>query len=133
MGDEGARALNPNGRRILIVDDDVHLADNLAEIVTLAGYEAITVHSLEDALGEVGRRSVDVIVTDNRLSGMSGAGLVSKLRSHRKGVPIVLITAWPEDGEGAASRDGAVTRFVCRPIDVPRLLSTLRALLGTGG
>jgi DNA-binding response OmpR family regulator len=114
----------------LIIDPDDHLADNLPEIVALAGYEALTLSRSEDALSDVPCGSVDVILTDHRLRGMYGAGLMSKLRSPEGGAAIVFITARPEDDGGGASPDADGSRLVCGPIDVPRLLATLLALLG---
>jgi DNA-binding NtrC family response regulator len=111
----------PSGQRVLIVDEDPLLADNLAEIVTLAGGEAFTSQRADDALIDVGCSSVDVIVTDSRVRGMYGAGLLSKLRLQGSGAAFVLITTRSEDDVFSPSRD-QVPRG---PIDMQRLLSVL--------
>ena len=63
-------------KRILIVDDSVGLAENIAEILELDGHVPIVAASAEEALANTEPPPPEVIVTDYRLPGLSGAARV---------------------------------------------------------
>ena len=115
--------------RILIVEDDVHLADNLRELVELLGYHAIALTSAEEALVEVAEARVDFVVTDLRLPGMSGAEFLISLRALGKNIPSVITTAWILDAEAEAFSHSNETEILSKPIDIQRLVSLMRGAL----
>lgn len=114
------------GRRVvLIAEDDMKLADNLAEIAAIAGYDAILVTRAADALWEVESGGVDAIITDDHLDDMSGVDLLATLRRHGQHLPAVLMTGWCDCAAGAPPSAGAV--FTPKPFDSARLLSVLES------
>jgi CheY-like chemotaxis protein len=86
-----------SGGRILIVDDHVELAENLAEILEGAGYLTTVAASAEAGLEAVGRGDVLAVVTDYRLPGMNGAQLIAELRRRGILIPAVMISAFADD------------------------------------
>ena len=70
-------------RKILVVDDNVPLAENLAEIFELDGHTTQIAASAEEAFAKALENEPDVVVTDYRLPGMNGAALVKHLRATR--------------------------------------------------
>ena len=83
--------------RILIVDDHVELAENLAEILEGAGYLTTVAASAEAGLVAIGRGDVVALVTDYRLPGMNGAQLIAELRRREILIPIVMVSAFADD------------------------------------
>lgn len=107
-------------RRILIIDDNLGLAENIAEILELHGYVTDVAVSAEEALLKVGPRPPDVVVTDYRLPGINGASLVRRLAEIGVHVDAVVISAFTDDGtiEDAKSAGAA---FLPKPLDFAAL------------
>ena len=64
------------GARVLIVDDNVGLAENIAEILGIDGHSTVVAASAEEALAMAFASEPEVIVADYRLPGINGADLV---------------------------------------------------------
>jgi DNA-binding NtrC family response regulator len=117
-------------RRVLIVDDNRILAENLCEIVELSGYDALAVPSAEAALAAIIREPVDFILTDHWLPGTSGAALLLAVRSLGKRIPAVLTTAWIADDPTETAGRSGMTEVMGKPIDIEAFLSVIRRALG---
>jgi DNA-binding NtrC family response regulator len=83
--------------KILIVDDHVDLADNLAEILENAGYQTVVADSAEAALDRLERNDVAALITDYRLPGLNGAELIVELRRRGLTIPAVVMSAFTDD------------------------------------
>ena len=79
---------------ILVVDDEVRLADVLAAALEDLGYRATAVHSARAALVELERARFDLVLTDLRLPVMDGRALLREVRSRWPEVPVIIITAF---------------------------------------
>lgn len=125
--------------RILVVEDDVSLGENLCEILGLFGYMAIPVRSAEEAMDQVAAATVDLIVTDLRLPQMNGAELLARLRSQGRVIPAVLMSDWnTREGEDQVDEDQAGgwsnVELHAKPLDIADLLGSIgRLLSGCGG
>jgi len=111
-------------RRVLVVEADPSLSENLQEIVELVGCETVAVPSAEAALAEIGAARVDFIVTAHRLPGMSGAALLGAVRSAGRAIPSAM-TTWIADEETEDAHESGLTDVLSKPIDIPRLLSLI--------
>jgi CheY-like chemotaxis protein len=106
-------------RRILIIDDNLGLAENIAEILEMHGYVTEVAVSAEEALSKVGPPP-DVVVTDYRLPGINGATLVRRLAEIGIRVNAVVISAFTDDRTiEDAKRAGAA--FLPKPVDFEAL------------
>lgn len=103
-------------RRILIIDDNVNLAENIAEILEIDGYLTEVAATAEEALSKVGPSKPDVVVTDYRLPGMSGPNLVRQLREIGLRVRAIVISAYTDERTIADARSVGAT-FVAKPVD----------------
>ncbi|HXJ19070.1 MAG TPA: response regulator [Polyangia bacterium] len=107
-------------RRVLIVDDNVQLAENIAEILEFDGHLTALAVSAEEALTKVPICTPEVVVTDYRLPGMNGAQLVRTLLSAGLRARAVVISAHTDDSTiQEATEAGA--QFVPKPLDFKRL------------
>ncbi|HSB52573.1 MAG TPA: response regulator, partial [Dissulfurispiraceae bacterium] len=68
--------MEPEKRKILLVDDEVNTLRVLSAILRKGGYEVYTAKSAEEALDKASRVNVDSIVSDYKLPGMNGAELL---------------------------------------------------------
>jgi CheY-like chemotaxis protein len=88
------------------------------------------VPSAEEALLESSRLTVDLLVTDLRLPGMTGAELIRKIRVRQPGVRVILMTGISDDDRLAKQRDEAKADvFLRKPISAGNFLETVERLL----
>jgi CheY-like chemotaxis protein len=104
-------------RRVLIVDDNVGLAENIAEILEMDGHVTDVAGSAEEALSRwVPANHPDVVVTDYRLPGANGTALLRQLRTLGVRVHAVVISAYTDERTIEDARDAGAT-FVAKPVD----------------
>jgi DNA-binding response OmpR family regulator len=117
--------------RVLVVEDEVHLAEGLRFNLEEEGYEAEVVGDGEAATDKLLQRKepFDVVVLDIMLPGKDGFTVVSELRDARNYVPVLMLTARgrPEDVlKGFAS---GADDYLPKPFDLSILLARLQGLL----
>ena len=115
---------------VLIVDDNLALAENIAEILEIVGYATAVAGSAEEALAKALAAQTEVLVTDYRLPGKNGADLVRQLHGMGLRVHAVVISAHTDD----RTRDdalGAGAVFLPKPIDFALLGRFIRDGDGT--
>ena len=117
--------------RVLVVEDEAHLAEGLRFNLAAEGYEADVVGDGESAterlLGK--RENFDAVVLDIMLPGKDGFHVVAELRAARNYVPVLMLTARgrPEDVlQGFAS---GADDYLAKPFDLSILLARLQGLL----
>jgi DNA-binding NtrC family response regulator len=107
-------------RRVLIVDDNLGLAENIAEILQLDGHATQIAASAEEAFPKALADEPDVVVTDFRLPGVSGAVFLKQLLAARTKDRAMMISAYTDDGTiHEATAAGAA--FMPKPLDFLRL------------
>jgi len=119
--------------RILVVDDDVSLAESLAESISERGWEGHPCSQVEDALQRVEGGAYSVVFVDLVLPGTSGVEIVRRSLAWHQRRPVVLMSGYDAYHEAIldALSLGPVT-FVAKPIsstDLDRTLLMLRELL----
>lgn len=87
--------------RLLLVDDDRHVLESMADWLRSQNYDVDTTASYLDALERLRGRSFDLVLSDVRLSDGDGLDLLEQCRRNWPGMPVVLIT-------GYGSADGAI-------------------------
>jgi FixJ family two-component response regulator len=117
-------------RVISIVDDDLSVRDATRRLLRLQGYVVHTFASAEEFLRSTEAGDTCCLVADVRMSGMDGLALQQHLIARGCEIPIVFITAYPEEGsrERALSR-GAVC-FLNKPFYGEDLIRCVEQALG---
>jgi len=117
--------------QILVVEDELHLAEGLRFNLELEGYQVRVVETGEAALDilRVPEAPVEVVVLDVMLPGKDGFAVMSELRQAGQFVPTLMLTArgHPEDilkGFAAGADD-----YLTKPFELAILLARLRGLL----
>jgi DNA-binding response OmpR family regulator len=114
--------------RILIVDDDRHMANTLADILTVSGYEAMQAFSGPDALEKVRTLAFDCVLADIKMPDMNGVELHRQLRLVQPGLPVVLMTAYAADILIRQGLDEGVVGVFDKPLDIKQLLGFFTSL-----
>ncbi|MFN0131706.1 MAG: sigma-54-dependent transcriptional regulator [Phycisphaerales bacterium] len=79
---------------VLIVDDKEMMRDSVASTLRRAGFEAVVAESVEAAMGVIGTKRPDAIVTDLRMPGATGLDLLERVRAIDEELPVVVMTAF---------------------------------------
>jgi len=82
-------------KKVLIVDDEIHIVHVVAIKLRNNGYEVISADNGAEAFGMALKEKPNIIVTDYQMPAMTGMELVEKLRQHEetKDIPVIMLTA----------------------------------------
>ena len=116
-----------NPARVVIVDDNLALAENIAEILILAGFPSEVFGSAEEALPAALGEGVAIVVTDYRLPGMTGPEFVTRIRAQRKQLRAVVIRAYSDERTMEAASE-ADPHFLPKPVDYAWLSNFVREI-----
>jgi len=115
-------------RRILVVEDDAHLADGLRINLELEGYEPLLAGTAEDGLNIWRRGGVELILLDVMLPGMDGFEFCSRVRHEGDRVPILFLTARSAGQDRIRGLDLGGDDYITKPFDLAELLARVKSL-----
>lgn len=111
---------------VLVVDDNLELAENLAEILEDEGCEVALANSGEEALQVSEARCFDLVLTDIRMPGINGVELVRRLSARDPRAKFLLMTAYTSDSLlREAQTLGVVRAVLAKPLAIQQLLAML--------
>ena len=111
-------------RRIMIVDDDKDALEVYRTRLSHAGFDVEIAESAEQALSRVKKFDPGLIVTDVRMSGMSGLELLNKIREAMEGVYVVVMTGHDDMETAVTAMKSGAFDFLVKPVD-PKVLQAL--------
>lgn len=118
--------------RVLLVDDDFLVRETLAAQLEDAGYAVLPAEDGMEALSLLEKgHSVDLLVTDLSMPGMSGLSLIKSAQALRPGLPAILLTGYSGDA-AALAVGGAVSgsySLIRKPVPGAQLIGRVAALL----
>jgi DNA-binding response OmpR family regulator len=114
---------------VLIVDDELPIADIVAEVLSEEGYATVIASGGEHALQILSDSRADLMLLDLYMPGLSGIDVLHQLRSrgHLDAMPVVVMTAGTVN-LADLSQHGA-TGVLPKPFEVDALLDTVRSLV----
>lgn len=115
--------------KILIVEDDVDLAENLVEILLDAGYFAEHATTAEGALERIARGGIAGVVTDFRLPGLGGVDLISQLRERGIPVPVIVMSAFMDRRVATQAEEVGALDVLAKPVQIDRLFTLVSAFV----
>jgi two-component system OmpR family response regulator len=118
--------------RVLVVEDEIHLAEAISEGLGAEGFDVDEVHDGVDGLWRAREGSYDAIVLDVLLPGMNGYRVCKTLREEGIWTPILILTAKDGEWDEAEALDTGADDFLSKPFSFVVLLARLRALFRRG-
>jgi DNA-binding response OmpR family regulator len=116
--------------RILIVEDEAHIADGLAFNLQNNGYEVAIARSGLEALEAVRRASFDLVLLDVMMPGeKDGIEVAREIRRQRDYTPIIMLTARDLRDARIEGIDAGADDYVTKPFDLDELLARVRGHL----
>ena len=116
---------------ILIVEDEESLADPLAFLLRKEGFDVILAPDGPTALEEFAKNSVDIVLLDLMLPGMSGTDVCKQLRS-TSSFPVIMVTARDSEIDKVVGLELGADDYVTKPYSSRELIARIRAVLRRG-
>jgi DNA-binding response OmpR family regulator len=101
--------------KLLLIEDDEHVAEVLADAFASDGHETAITHTGEDGLAFLARERPDAVVLDVRLPTLNGVAVLRHIRSTDPTLPVIIMTGLATQGELAEVRRLGVTEIVEKP------------------
>ena len=116
--------------RVLVVDDEIRLAQNVAAAMREApGYAVDVVHNGTDALQACRANTYDLIILDLMLPEISGEDVLRRLRANKVATPVLVLTAMEGTGKTIDLLDLGADDYMTKPFDLGELIARSRALI----
>jgi len=113
---------------ILIVEDDLRLAQLTSEYLQAQGFKVQLECDGEQAVQRIIKEQPDLVILDLMLPGQDGFSICRQVRDSYQG-PILMLTARTADADQVQGLDEGADDYVCKPVRPPVLLARIKALL----
>jgi two-component system cell cycle sensor histidine kinase/response regulator CckA len=126
-----ASAANPNGRLVLVVDDEPGIVRAITSALARAGFRATVAENgkagLEAFLAEP--NSIDLVLTDAVMPMMHGITMVREIRQVRPDIPVLFMSAYPQ--KVVNTTYGATFPLMRKPFLMEELIRAVTEILGS--
>lgn len=114
--------------RILIVEDEIHLAEALTQILKKNNYTVDMVNDGESGLDNALTDIYDLIILDIMLPKMDGISILKNIRKEGIATPVILLTAKGEISDKVTGLDSGADDYLAKPFATEELLARIRAM-----
>lgn len=116
--------------RVLIIEDDMHIRNNMVEILEIEEYEAIAVSNGKDGVQAVQNQHPDIIFCDLMMPDMDGFAVLEKIKEHpdTKNIPFVFVTARTERELVEKGMSMGAMDFLLKPFTTDTILNMLKSM-----
>lgn len=119
--------------KLLIIDDDAHLRESLAEVLEMEGYECIQAGAAKDGIETALKHSPDVVIMDIQLPDSSGFQICQTLRKGSREVILIMMTGrFLSAEEKTQGFQLGADEYITKPFDLQELSVRIRQLLSRG-
>lgn len=118
--------------RVLLIEDEAHLAGSIARGLAGAGFDVDVSHDGDDGLARARRGDYAAIVLDILLPGINGFKVCAAIRADQNWTPILMLTAKQGEYDEAEALDTGADDFLSKPFSFVVLVARLRALIRRG-
>ena len=117
--------------RILVAEDDRDIADLIAHYLRKQGWEPHVVSTGDEAVAYARRQSIDLVVLDLMMPGLSGLEVCRLLRSDKttEALPIMMVTARAEEADRIVGLNIGADDYLAKPFSPNELVARVRALI----
>ena len=114
--------------RLLVIEDERDLCEDIAKKLRLSGYEADTCFDGEEALELLAVEKYDLVLLDLMLPGLDGTALCRRIREQSR-VPIIMLTAKSAEIDKVVGLEIGADDYITKPYSFRELLARIRAVL----
>jgi CheY-like chemotaxis protein len=116
---------------ILLIEDNLHIRENTAELLELSGYKVIVAAGGTAGLRKAKELIPDIILCDIMMPELNGYEVIHELKknSATAGIPFIFITASVEKSEMKKGLDMGASGYIPKPFDENELLTSIESCL----
>ncbi len=129
-GETPAVTVDGAGRTVLVVDDQLQNRELLCDLLDGSGFVALAAADGHAAQRLLRERNVDLVLTDQRMDGLDGWGLLAAVRAQWPGLPVLLCSAAPPHRPEGVEPALAFDACLLKPVQPDALLAQIAALAG---
>ena len=115
--------------RLLVVEDQKDLSEIIVRKLKNEGYAVDACYDGKDALNYLAAADYDGVLLDIMLPGLTGIGVLKKMRGDGDSTPVLLLTALGSVDDRVAGLDAGADDYLTKPFDFDELLARIRAML----
>jgi two-component system NtrC family response regulator len=116
---------------ILIVDDEKNYLVVLEALLAPDGYEVITADNARDALRQIRDGDLDLVITDMKMPGMNGMGLLEESKKTKPDIPVIIMTAYGSIEMAVEAMKKNAYDYITKPFQNEQLKLTVKKALET--
>jgi DNA-binding response OmpR family regulator len=120
-------------KRILIIEDDPHIADLVRLHLKDEGFHLECAADGETGLGMAGADSYALVILDLMLPGIDGLSVCRQIRREHRGLPILMLTAKSEEIDKVVGLEMGADDYLTKPFSVRELVARVKAILRRSG
>lgn len=117
--------------RILVIDDDTEVRYSLNRVLSSQQYQVVEAPSGEEGVAAVKKQAPDVVLLDNRMTGMSGLETLQHIRATNPKQLVIFMTAFGTAQTAIEAMKFGAFDYVVKPFDPPKLLALVESALRT--
>lgn len=114
---------------ILIIEDEVEIAEGISTILESDGYQTAVVNDGQNGFYEIMSGKYDLALVDIMLPKKNGLELLSEARHEGLKIPVILLTALSQTSDKISGLDSGSDDYLTKPFDADELLARIRARL----
>jgi len=115
---------------VLFVDDETLVLESLKRVALSKGYTVLTASNAEQAFGILAQTAVDIVISDQKMPGMTGVAFLKKVKDRHPGIVRILLSGHAElDDAMAAINEAGIYKFLQKPWGKEVLEDTLHNAL----
>jgi excisionase family DNA binding protein len=116
---------------VLVVDDEQAVRDVMVEALESKQRNVLTAATGEEAVELIKRTPVDLVLLDLSMPGMNGVDTFRELQSLRPGLPVVIVTGYPDSDLMARALESGPFTIISKPVDIQQIQKTVERIVGT--
>ena len=112
-------------KKIAIIDDDIHIGNMLAEVLTQEGYDVLRAYSGTEALYLLAQNKPDLVLLDLMLPGLSGEEVLTRIQN----IPVIILSAKVDVQDKVNLLLSGADDYITKPFDIKELLARIAVQL----
>lgn len=114
---------------MLIVDDDRDICQVISDIFTEEGHDVNIAYNGESVLREIKRHRYKIMILDYKLSGISGLGVLEKVRQIKPSMQVIMISAYGDALTKSMAKELGAYSFLDKPFNIEELVGVVKKAL----